>query len=166
MVLTAEHNHNHSEQERPGHAVALGHMEGRHGDSGDRNNNRKCSKPTPGSWLLALVLGQQRVVVGSGGELSECLCFILGLPLARTGCLTIFYAGSSNNQVSDVIINIRSSCCSSNVIIGVCSRSLLTWPIAKPGHKRQLCFGPEAESYAVCFFYCPATVLLAMLACK
>lgn len=50
VVLTAQHNYNQSEQEQPGHAVALGHMEWRHGDSGDRNNNRKCSKPSLGPW--------------------------------------------------------------------------------------------------------------------
>lgn len=109
------------------------------------------------AFAWPLVLGQRRVAGASCGY-----AFVLGLSLARSECLTIFYAGSSNNQVSDVIINIRSSCCNSSVIIGVCSRSLLTWPIAKPGHKRQLCFGPEAKSSAVCFFYGPATVSCAL----
>jgi len=118
-VLTAHHNHKEDQQPRHAAAASAGrHMEGWHGD---RNNNRKCSKPGPGLARPGLDLNGFNGNRRRRGS-SFCLYVYLAKCLA-VGLFDYFVAGS-NNQVSSVIINISSSSCN-NVIIGVlCSLSL------------------------------------------
>lgn len=80
-VLTAHHNHN-EQQQQPCHAAAVRHMECHDGhDDDDRNNKRKCSKPSrvpfPPPPLPSPATALGRVCTGRDGVELRSLLFLV-----------------------------------------------------------------------------------------